>query len=360
MSTEKNPDEEQTILKKLKLMVEYLTPGILVVISTVISMLLSEQTGWKWIVISIIAYVLAIIAVIITTMCVTSHYNNRHGNPEKCQEAMDKQCLEIEQLHCRYFGECQEAISKMNSKVIEQQEYFQKVDQLVDNAKQFEKMYLDAVAERLRNNKQIAGIESRAKRNSEIFIMTSSFLLERYNSDMRKSIANNIIRGVKYRYIIPYNKENEYRQMVYAVMKEIQDICKKQNKVFNIDGENDFLKAVQIPEEYCMLTVAYYELNDPEWSNVIVKLPADTMDEVNEQEALTYLVPTGSISGSNNQKYYSEHKIFLDKMTKIYQNGKENSKTLIFSKSDLTTYYPDGVEISQDPPLTVRLDEEAF
>lgn len=353
-----NEEKNNTIFKDLKSILEYLTPGILVIISTVASMLLSGQTGWKWIIVSSIAYVVTVCAAIITAICVTNHYNKKHGNPAGCQEAMDNKCKEIDQLHCKYFADCQETTNKMNSKIQELQEYFERTDEIVANVMKFEKMYLDAVAKRLRNNKQVAEIESKTKKNSEIYIITSSFLLERYNSDMRKSIANNILRGVKYRYLIPFNKENEYKQMVYAVMKEIQIISKSTGKSFGYDKFNEFIKAVQVPEEYCLLTIAYYELDNPEWSNVIVKLPADTMDEVHEQEAFTYLVPTGRLSGSGKEKYYSEHKSFLDKMAKIYQNGKKEG-TLCFTISDLKDYYPDGVEISQDPLVIYKLDEEA-
>lgn len=48
------------------------------------------------------------------------------------------------------------------------------------------------------------------------------------------------------------------------------------------------------------------------------------MDEVNEQKALTYLVPTGSIGGDNNRKYYSEHKVFLIRWQKYIKT--ENNK----------------------------------
>lgn len=46
-------------------------------------------------------------------------------------------------------------------------------------------------------------------------------------------------------------------------------------------------------------------------------------------------------------------------MTKIYQNGKQQGKALIINKSDLEICYPDGVEISKDPLLLVKFDEEA-
>lgn len=335
---------------------EFAPLGISVIVLVASNIIISGGNVVIWI-ISGVSYVLAVF--VFATVCgfIMRHYNEKHGVPAKCKLAMDENCKKINELHNQYCGECQNAIAQMNSKVSEQQEYFLKVDQFVDNAKRLEQMYLDVVEKQLRNNKQVAELEAKAKRNSEIFIMTSSCLLERYNSEMRKSIANNIIRGVKYRYIIPNSKENEYKQMVYAVMREIQKICYAQGISFDLNGENDFIKAVQVEDEYCLLTIAYYELEEPHISMVIVKLPADSMDEVYEEEALTsYLVPKGKLMNDRTKKYYHEHSIFLQNMTRIYQSRKEQGNKLVFKKSQLMDCYPNGVEISENPKIIEKLD----
>lgn len=342
--------------KRLQWCLKEVTPLVIsFIVIAVSNIYLSGKNVEIWI-ISGLSYILAVFVFAIVYEFATQHYNEKHGAPVACKTAMDENCKKMNTLHNQYCEKCQNAIAQMNSKISEQQEYFQKVDQLVDNAKRLEQMYLDAVAKRLRNNKQVAEIEAQAKRNSEIFIMTSSCLLERYNSDMRKSIANNIIRGVKYRYIIPDSKENEYKQMVYAVMKEIQKICDAQGISFDLNGENDFLKAVQVEDEYCLLTIAYYELKDPDFSTVIVKLPTDDMAEVYEEEALTYLVPKGKLTNVGAKKYYHEHSVFLQNMTRIYQNQKAQGKILVFTKSELKDCYPNGVEMSENSKNNEILD----
>lgn len=349
--------QEKPYYKRLEWYFEKFAPVVIGVMVVVVSnIIIPERNVVIWI-ISGVSYILMVVVFAAVCGFVTRHYNEKHGAPAACKLAMDENCEKMNELHNQYCEECQNAIAQMNSKVSEQQEYFQKVDRLVNNAKKLEQMYLDAVEKRLRTNKQVAEIEANAKRNSEIFIMTSSCLLERYNSDMRESIANNIIRGVKYRYIIPDSKENEYKQMVYAVMAEIQHICEVQNKSFDLDGGNDFIKAVRLKDEYCLLTIAYYELEDPELSTVIVKLPADTMAEVYEEEALTYLVPKGELMKNGTKKYYHEHSVFLQNMTRIYQSQKEEEKTWVLTKSELMKCYPNGVEISENPKVTVILDQ---
>lgn len=344
--------------KRVEWYLEKITPAVASILVLIVDKIfINGKFSVNWIV-SGLLYLFAVTVSVVACGFITQHYNVKHGDPTACKSAMDENCKKMKELHNQYCEKCESVIAKMNSKVSEQQEYFQKVDQLFDNANKLKEMYLDAVAKQLRTNKEVAEIEANAKRNSEIFIMTSSCLLERYNSDMRKSIANNIVRGVKYRYIIPDSKENEFKQMVYAVMAEIQHICEAQDKPFDLNGGNDFIKAVQVEDEYCLMTIAYYELEDPELSTVIVKLPADTMAEVYDEEALTYLVPKGELMNNRAKKYYHEHNIFLQNMTRIYQNQKaiDKNKALVFTKAKLKECYPNGVEISENPKVTVILD----
>lgn len=329
--------------------------GISVIVLVVSNIIISGGNVVIWC-ISGVSYILTVFVFAVVYGFIMRHYNEKHGAPAACKSAMDENCRKMNELRNKYCEECQNAIAQMNSKVLEQQEYFQKVEQLVDNAKRLKKMYSDAVAKRLRTNKEVAEIEANAKRNSEIFIMTSSCLLERYNNDMRKSIANNIIRGVKYRYIIPDGKENEYQQMVYAIMIEIQKICADQGKSFDLNRVNDFIKAARVKEEYCLLTIAYYELEGEDISTVIVKLPADTMAEVYEEEALTYLVPKGKLMNDGAKKYYHEHSVFLQNMTRIYQNQKDQGRILIFTKAELKECFPNGVEMSENSKNNEILD----
>ena len=234
--------------------------------------------------------------------------------------------------------------------------YLSQVDHLVEDAKKLQDMYGEAVSNRLRTNEQVAKLESEVLAGKKVYIMTSSFMLERYNSDFRESIIKNIIRGVKYRYIIPSDKEEEYIEMVYAVMYEIQELYKRENKPFSVDELADRISAVMIPKEYVMLTVAYYELSDPKYSEVIVKLPADTMKEVNQSEALIYLVPEGTKVRNNKERYNSEHKVFKEYMAEIYRKERQNNNELRSVKRELVGRLPSGIKLSEKAIDYVKLD----
>lgn len=358
MSEKNTQNKERPFYLKLEWYLEKFSPAVIVIIVAVITTITEKKFNWMWVV-ALCVYFLVVIAAVITSACVTAHYNKMHGNPKECQSALDAHCKKIDDMHCKYSKECKDTIGKMNGKVEEQKEYFKKVDRLVDNAKQLEKMYAEAVTKRLRTNKQIADIEARVKSDSIIYIMTTSFLFERFDEDLRKSIASNLMRNIRYCYIIPINKEREFEKMVYAVMAEMQRSNEFQDESI-LDNSNEILKAVQIPQEYCMLTIAYYELDEPDLSSVIVKLPADTLDEVNEQEALTYLVPSGEPRGRNGNRYNSDHKIFLESMSAIYRNNKTNANgedlELAFTLEKLKNDFKNGVEISEYGSDRIKLE----
>lgn len=350
LDTDTNAQQEIPYYKNFYWYLKEFTSIIVIVITTAITMFVTKQANLKWIAIACGAYLLALLVCVITVICVDSHYNNKHGSPVKCQKAISENCKKIEK--CSF--QCAEIANNLNAKVLEQEVHFKEVEDFVANAKKLEKLYLDAVGKLLRTNKDVAKIEASAKADSVIYIMTTSFLFEKYDEDMRRSIASNIMRGVKYRYIIPSAEKEEFKEMVYVIMAEIQQDFKEASKTM-LEGANDFLKAVQIPREYCMLTIAYYEL-DEELSSVIVKLPADDIAEVNEQEALTYLVPVGNVVKKGRQKYNSEHKVFLDNMAEIFQNGKNNE--LVFCKSELVNAFHNGVIISPETGERIKLKEE--
>ena len=180
--------------------------------------------------------------------------------------------------------------------------------------------------------------------------MTSHFLFERFDSDMRNSIVKNINKGVKYRYIIPEGTDNDFAQMVYAILA---DKSLKQN--YRSMNTNDFFTATRLKKDYFMLTIAYYEINSESLSEVIVKLPADTLDEVAQEKPLTYLVPKGSLTTQGKKRYNSEHKLFLDNLCSLYNIGKrENGGVIKLTAKQLKQTFPDGVEIA--PNQRVYLD----
>lgn len=338
--------ENKPNFRKPEWWLEKFTPSIVGIIVLVINNMVSKSDSTT-LYVSIAIYSIAVFAAMVTSYCVTNHYNKKHNNPKVCQAAISENCRRVANLCEKY----DHSIEIINSKVSEQEKHISDVNELIKNAKDLEKLYAAAVAKRLRTNKQVTEIESKAKANSEIFIMTSSFLFERFDDDMRLSIAKNIAKGVKYRYIIPQQKENEFKQMVYAVMAEIQDNAAFPDKSI-LNGSFDCIKAVQIPRQNIMLTIAYYELNSSEISSVIVKLPADTLEEINEQEALAYLVPTGTVIGKGNSKYYSEHRTFYDCMSGIYQSEKAN--VMVFNKSKLIEDFPNGVEIANSKTVYLK------
>ena len=326
--------------KKVEWYLEKFSPAVVVIIAAFITMMLDKDNMLT----AIGVYVSFLFATIITTALITGHFNKKHSNPIGCQTAIDLHCTKIDELHCKYSQRCEAAIETMNSKVSEQNCHFTNVDRLVANAKLLERMYVNAVAKRLRTNKQVAEIEASAKSGTEIYIMTSGFLIERYEPDMRKAIVTNINRGVKYRYIIPAGKETEFEQMVVAIYahEDLGDSYKKK--------KNDFLTAAIVKSETFMLTIAYYELPDERCSAVIVKLPADTLEEVAESEALSYLVPEGKKEshGKHAPKTNCEHEIFKSSLIRMYRSGKKNGE-LAFLATELQTKYKEGVEICSKP-----------
>jgi hypothetical protein len=270
--------------------------------------------------------------------------------PEGIKEKFETVCNQCAEMREKQSAACKDAIECMNQKIKEQESYLSTVDNLVSNAKDLERLYSVAVAERLRTNKQVIEIESGAKTNTEIYMMTSSFLFERYDTDMRNTIVSNINKGVKYRYIIPNGSENEFNMMVYAIFAD----DKLKPKYKNCE-KNNFLTATKLIKEYFMLTIGYYDLQSKELSEVIVKLPADNLDELSQEKPLTYLVPKGNENGKN-YKQHPEHNTFLDNLKKLYNIGeRENGGVIAHTKSNLKEMFSE-VEICNNPPKNVTID----
>lgn len=257
---------------------------------------------WVWIIVAL-AFVLLGVVVIIVINASFQHHYFCHNSGTQCDSRITDICNRCESIQTKRENDCKDCVEKMNLKIDQQKDYLVSVNSLVANAQKLEKLYADAVSERLRTNKQIASIESNAKSNTEIYIMTSHFLFERFDSDMRNSIVKNINKGVKYRYIIPEGTDNDFAQMVYAILA---DKSLKQN--YRSMNTNDFFTATRLKKDYFMLTIAYYEINSESLSEVIVKLPADTLDEVAQEKPLTYLVPKGSLTTQGKKRYNSELK----------------------------------------------------
>jgi hypothetical protein len=342
---------DKPFYKKPEWYLEKCTPAAIVTIAAVLTTFVNGIFNWAWLV-AIGLYIVAVAAAIITSVLVTQHYNRKHGNPMGCQEAINAQCIKIDELQGKYSQRCEATIASMNTRIQEQQQHFIGVDKLVENAKRLERMFVESVAKRLRTNKQISEIEAAATPGSEIYIMTSSFLFERYDPDLRNAIVSNINRGVKYRYIIPVEKESEFKQMVAAILAD-----KELHQHFRTEA-NDFLTAAKIDNEFFMLTIAYYTLPDDRCSAVIVKLPADTLAEVAEKEALAYLVPEGQKkSRGKAPSYNEEHVIFIENLTAIYLKGaRDNGGLLTFTGAQLHMDYPSGVEICSNPKTYATID----
>ena len=305
---------------------------------------------WVWVIVAL-AFVLLGVVVIIVIRAGFQHHYLHHNNGTICNNRINEFCKGCEKIQLDRTNDCRDVIEKMNLKIEQQRAHLLSVDNLVVNAQKLEKLYADAVSERLRTNKQVAAIEAEVKPNTEIYIMTSSFLFERFDPDMRSSMVNNINKGVKYRYIIPDGSENEFSQMVYAILADesLYDIYKNTTN-------NNFLTAAKLGKEYFMLTIAYYELDSDSFSEVIVKLPADTLDEVAQEKPLTYLVPKGTTEQHGRQKYNSEHKIVLDNLRALYKIGKkENDGELKLTAGELKQSFPNGVEIATSPSDFVLL-----
>ena len=148
-------------------------------------------------VISILLYILvsAIILVFVLWLY-PKHYNNTHNCPDIC-----------------------------NSKLNEQAAQVVSVDSLLSHVRKMKDYYLKQVAKNLRDNDEIADIEGKAQLGHDIFIMTSSFLLERFNPEIKTAIISNINRGCRYKYIIPDTTEKltEFREMVYTIFYGLDD-----------------------------------------------------------------------------------------------------------------------------------------
>lgn len=334
---------------KWDILVKVFIPNLFIMLSTFVSIFLSNHVGWQFVFVALIAYAVAVIISFITTACMIGHYNNKHGNPTACREAITDNCSKLETCSGKY----EEIADRLNTKVLEQEKSFEEIEKFIKNAKKLKTLYTEAVGKMLRTNADLIEIERRVKDDSTIYIMTAKFVFEIYDKEMRKTIAENILRGVKYRYIIPDDEaEEEFKKMVYVIMAEMQEQNKNQADV-KFGKENDYITAVKIPEMYCMLTIVYYELEDDEVSSVIVKLPASNMDEKNEQEAFAYKIPGGQVlTDKNRKKYYPEHKEFLDNMNKICR---DINKKVILSKTELAGIYSNGVKVSMDASESLHL-----
>lgn len=342
--------EEKDAYAKWNILVKVFIPNLFIMLSTFASIFLSNNVGWRFVFVALIAYAVAVIISFITTACMVGHYNNKHGNPTACREAITDNCSKLETCSGKY----EEIADRLNTKISEQEKSFEEIERFIKNAKKLEALYTEAVGKMLRTNADLIEIERRVKNDSIIYIMTAKFVFEMYEKEMRKTIAENILRGVKYRYIIPDDEaEDEFKKMVYVIMTEMQAQNKSQADA-KLGKENDYITAVKIPEMYCTLTVVYYELEDDEVSSVIVKLPASNMDEKSEQEAFAYKVPGGQVlTDKNRKKYYSEHKDFLDNMNKIYR---DINKKVILSTTELAERYSNGVRVSTDETVCLHLN----
>jgi len=352
-------NEDKPFWKKPEWYLEKFSPAIIVTIAAVISTASTGKLNWIWPV-AIGLYFFAIGLTIVITICITNHYNKHHRIPDGCEtaiathrsefeEVISTHCSKIDELQCKYSTKCEEAIASMVENIKLQKTNLTGVGNLVKEAERLEKMFIAAVGKRLRTNEQVAKLESEAATNSEIYIITSHFFIERYNKNMRETIVKNINKRVRYRYIIPIGTEDSFKQMVCAILAE-----KELDNRFKETTSNDFLTATQMPAMFFMLTIAYYELETDQLSAVVVKLPAESADEANEDDALAYLVPEGKLKGNgrNAPKYNDEHKIFLDNLREIYREGKEHHGGEIApTKTELDDKYPKGVEISKKPKL---------
>lgn len=347
------PEEEKNVkpfYKQPDWYLEKFSPALIVVIAATISTYASGEFDKAW-VYAIIGYFVAVAAIIVTTVIVNNHFNNKHAKPECCTKAINETCSNIDNLHCKYSQRCEEAIKQMNEKLKEQSSYADEFNTFVTNAQQLGKMFTAAVGQRLRTNKQVAEIEANAIVGSEILIMTAYFNLEIFNEDMKSSIVKNINRGVKYRYIIPYEKKKDFKKMVHTIFAH-PDL----NPNFKKSNENNFLTASCAKKEFFMLTIAYYEIKDTPLANapsaVIVKLPAENKSEAIDEDAMIYLVPegqnnTGDTANKNGQtqKINPEHTIFKESLNAIYQMGiDKNNPELAYTANDLLREFPYGID----------------
>lgn len=347
MPTEPTPPKKP-FYKQPEWYLEKFAPAIIVVIVAAITSFIQNKFQWIW-VYAIISYVIILIVVAVVTFFANKHFNDKHSNPECCTKAIEKTCTNIDQLHCKYSERCEKSIKLMNKKILEQDTYVQEINTFVSNAQQLGKMFTAAVGQRLRTNKQVAEIEAHATVGSEILIMTAYFFLEICNEDMQKSMVDNINRGVKYRYIIPYEKKEDFKRMAYSIFahSELKSEFKNANK-------NDFLTASFARKEFFMLTIAYYDIEDTPLANapsaVVVKLPAEDKDEAVDEKAMIYLVPEGdvknnnsTVSKNNEKKVNQEHVKFKDNLRTIYRTGIDHDNPeLAFTAKQLDEELPRG------------------
>lgn len=164
-----------------------LLAGIIVIVLTQINNSLSKANQpivvipwWIWGIIGGYFLLIGIIAILVIRISYEHHYTYHNEGtrcdvllkqlnatcnsiPSKIQDPVSAICEECRQIHSENANDCSIAINKINAKVNEQLLHISSVDQLVANAQKLEKLYADAVSERLRTNKQVASIEAEAK-----------------------------------------------------------------------------------------------------------------------------------------------------------------------------------------------------
>lgn len=358
-------NKEQSILKKISRAVKSWVAFIFILFSGIVSTILTlvnnalkndgkpivEIPWWIWLVVAVFFVLIGVCIIFVVRSCF-EHHLNHHNAGTKCDERLDETCQKCKNIQEKYVEDCNNTIEKINTKISEQDKYVSDVRDLMSNVQQLGKMFTAAVGQRLRTNKQVAEIEANAVVGSQIFIMTAYFFLEMYNDDMRESMVNNINRGVKYRYIIPYEKKDDFKRMVHFIFAH-----PKLKSEYRESNENTFLTASFAKKEFFMLTVAYYEINDTPLANspsaVIVKLPAEDISEATDENATIYLVPEGQKRDAGNQgkkgrqtkKENSEHTKFKDSLSSIYNMGIDsNNPELAFTASKLISEFPEGID----------------
>ena len=256
----------------------------------------------------------------------------------------------------------------VGKKHVEEQHRIDSINTLASNTLLLEWGYATRKRNKMMSPEEVSRIEKSVASNSTIYLMTSSFLLERMNSDFRNAMAKNINRGVKYRYIIPENRGSSdgdsFAQAVYAVFAE------KENGKFIIDESKrrrakEIIKANQVANNYFFLTIAYYVLkkgegnqyNNPEDTAVIVKLTADSEDEANDKgiredtTQMSYAIPQGKYDKQDDNLYhFEEHYRFYKGLKSLYAE-RESANKLSYSIEELKTMYPDGVVIDENREL---------
>jgi hypothetical protein len=125
----------------------------------------------------------------------------------------------------------------------------------------------DHSTDSLVTHRELVDIESRVPDRSQIWVLTSSFMLE--NEDLREVIRTNLRRGVIYKYLIPLEDSVLCSQMdlLFEDWKRDANLTDSQAK--------DQLSFVAVPRFATYMTVIAYDAvpKPPHAPTVLVKLP---------------------------------------------------------------------------------------